>query len=224
MVFKKLTIVSLIGILGLSACAADQTGKPYTQTEKGAVIGAIGGAVLGAAINKKNRGKGALIGAVGGGLAGAGVGAYMDSQRRDLQKVLSTEVQNGQIEMTKQADQTLVVTMTSSTAFDTNSAEVKSGFKPSMDKIAKVLNTYGKTSLTIVGHTDNVGSDAANQALSERRAEAVQAYLEAQNVIPERLEAYGRGEKEPRVANDSDANRQLNRRVEIVITPIVEGK
>lgn len=224
MLFKKLTIVSLIGVLGLTACASDQTSAPYSQTQKGAVIGAIGGAVLGAAINKKNRGKGALIGAVGGGLVGAGVGAYMDNQRRDLQKVLNTEVQNGQIEMTKQADQSLVVTMTSSTAFDTNSAEVKSGFKPSMDKIAKVLNTYGKTTLTVIGHTDNVGSDAANQALSERRAESVHAYLEAQNVIPERLDSYGRGEKEPRVANDSEANRQLNRRVEIVITPIVEGK
>ncbi len=223
MKFKKLTVVALIASLGLGACA-NQPGGPYTNTQKGAVIGAVGGAVLGAAINKKNRGKGALIGAVGGGLAGAGVGAYMDSQRKDLEKVLSSEVQNGQIEMVKNPDHSLVVTMTSATAFDTNSSDVKPGFKPSLDKISKVLVTYGKTTLTVIGHTDNVGSDVSNQALSERRAQAVSDYFESKSVLPDRLDVVGKGEKEPRVANDSDSNRQLDRRVEILITPIVEGK
>lgn len=218
---KNLTIAVLIAITALGGCAA-QPGGPYTNTQKGAVIGVLGGAVLGAAVNHRNRGKGALIGAVGGGLAGAGVGVYMDSQRKDLEKVLASEVQNGQINVSKQPDNSLVVTMTSNTAFDTNSSALKGGFTPSLDKIAKVLNTYGKTTLTIIGHTDNVGSDAANQVLSERRAQAVVDYLQAKSVLADRLDAYGKGEKEPVASNDTESSRQLNRRVEIWIVPIVE--
>lgn len=218
---KNLAIALLIATLGFSGCA-NQPGGPYTNTQKGAAIGAIGGAVLGAAVNHRNRGKGALIGAVGGGLAGAGVGVYMDSQRKDLEKVLASEVQSGQINVSKRADNSLLVTMTSNTAFDTNSSELKSGFIPSLNKIAKVLNTYGKTTLTIIGHTDNVGSDVANQQLSERRAQAVVNYLVAGNVLSDRLEAYGKGEKEPAASNDSESGRQMNRRVEIWIVPIVE--
>lgn len=216
------TVISLLILAtGLGACATEPGGS-YTNTQKGAVIGALGGAAIGAAVSHRNRGKGALIGAVGGGLAGAGVGAYMDSQRRDLEKVLASEVQAGQVSVTKQPDQSLRVTMTSTTAFDTNSAQLKSGFTPSLDKIAKVVNTYGKTTLTIVGHTDNVGSDAANQVLSERRAQAVVAWLQDRNVLSDRLDAYGKGEKEPVASNDTDAGRQLNRRVEIWIVPIVD--
>lgn len=226
MKIRTLTVAGLIGVLGMTGCATDQTGgsTPRTNTQKGAVIGAIGGAVAGAAIGHRNRGKGALIGAVGGGLAGAGVGAYMDSQRKDLQKVLASEVQSGQIEIAKQADNSLLVRMTSATAFDTNSSDLKSGFLPTLDRIANVVNTYGKTTLTIVGHTDNVGSDAYNQSLSERRAQSVVGYLQSRNVLSDRLDSYGKGEKEPRASNDNESGRQLNRRVEIWIVPIVENK
>lgn len=220
---KTLTIATLMAVTvasGLGGCASPS--GTYTNTQKGAVIGALGGAAIGAAVNHRNRGKGALIGAVGGGLAGAGVGAYMDSQRKDLEKYLAPEVQNGQINISKRADNTLVVTMTSNTAFDTNSSVLKPGFTPSLDKIAKVVNTYGKTTLTIVGHTDNVGSDASNQTLSERRAQSVVDYLQAKKVLADRLDAYGKGEKEPVASNDTESGRQLNRRVEIWIVPIVE--
>lgn len=218
---KTLTLALALSAMTITGCA-NQPGGPYTNTQKGAVFGALGGAAIGAAVNHRNRGKGALIGAVGGGLAGAGVGAYMDSQRKDLEKVLAPEVQAGNVSVTKQADNALLVTMTSGTAFDTNSTVLKPGFTPSLDKIAKVLNTYGKTTLTIVGHTDSVGSDAANQILSERRAQAVVDYLLSRKVLDERLDSYGKGEKEPAASNDSEAGRQLNRRVEIWITPIVE--
>lgn len=221
MTTKSLTIAVLVGTMTVSGCAS-QPGGPYTNTQKGAVIGALGGAAIGAAVNHRNRGKGALIGAVGGGLAGAGVGAYMDSQRKDLEKVLASEVQAGNVSLSKQPDNTLLLTMTSGTAFDTNSSTLKPGFTPSLDKVAKVLNTYGKTTLTIVGHTDSVGSETANQTLSERRAQAVVDYLLSRQVLAERLDSYGKGEKEPAASNDNEAGRQLNRRVEIWITPIVE--
>ena len=214
--------LALIAALATAGCATDEYGnsRPYTNAEKGAMMGAIGGAVAGAAINHKNRGKGALIGAVGGGLAGGAVGHYMDTQQKDLQKVLAAEVSAGNID--KNPDNSLLVSMTSATAFDSGSYALKTGFYPVLDKIAKVLNTYGKTSLTIVGHTDNVGSDAANQTLSDRRADAVEQYLKMRNVAPQRLTSYGRGEASPRAGNNTEAGRALNRRVEILIVPVVQ--
>jgi len=73
--------------------------------------------------------------------------------------------------------------------------------------------------VTVIGHTDSVGSDAYNQALSERRAQSVVNYLGDHGVARVRLEAVGRGETQPRTTNATEAGRQLNRRVEILIRP-----
>lgn len=90
-----------------------------------------------------------------------------------------------------------------------------------MDKIATVLNRYGKTALTIVGHTDSTGTTQHNQALSESRAQSVQNYFLNKGVLSQRLESQGLGESAPRASNASADGRQLNRRVEIVIEPVV---
>ena len=206
-----------------TGCATDEYGnqRPMTDAEKGALIGAASGAVIGALAKKDNRTKGALIGAVGGGLTGAAVGSYMDSQKKDLEKVLAPEVQSGAINIAKVNQNNLLITMTAQTAFDFDSTEIKPGFHSTMDKIANVLVRYGKTHLTIVGHTDNVGTHLYNQTLSERRSGAVTAYLRAKGVIPQRLESVGQGENSPRATNATEEGRRLNRRVEIIIEPVV---
>ena len=219
-----LLATTLATALLLGGCATNDLGerRDLTKTEKGAIIGSASGAALGAIINHKNRGKGALIGAVGGGLTGAGVGYYMDQQAKDLQKQLQPEIQRGDVSVEKRAsDNALLVSMTAATGFDTNSTALKPGYTPTLDKIASVLNQYGKTTVTVIGHTDSVGSDAYNQALSERRAQAVLDYFASRNVNPIRLEAYGRGESEPRADNATEAGRALNRRVELWILPVM---
>ncbi len=222
---KRLAIFTLIlAFAAVSAgCATDEYGNrlPMSDAQKGAIIGAVGGAAVGAIGNKSNRNRGAVIGAIGGGIAGAAVGSYMDSQKKDLEKVLASEVQAGAIEIQKVNQHDLLVTMTSQTAFDFDSTAIKPGFYTTMDKIAGVLIRYGKTQLTIIGHTDNVGSDQYNQTLSEHRAQAVNDYLRNKGVLVQRLEFVGRGEKAPRASNASEEGRRLNRRVEIVIEPIV---
>jgi outer membrane protein OmpA-like peptidoglycan-associated protein len=220
---KRLIATPLLATLLLSACATNDLGdsRDMTNTEKGAIIGTVGGAALGAIIGSGNRGKGALIGAVGGGLAGAGVGYYMDKQAKDLALQLKPEMDRGEITVDKRADNTLLVSMTSSTGFDTNSAVIKPGYTTTLNKISRVLNQYGKTTVTVIGHTDNVGSDAFNQTLSEKRAQSVLDHFASQNVNPVRLAAYGRGESEPRASNTTEAGRQLNRRVELLIQPVV---
>ena len=220
----SLIALPLTAVFLLSACATNDLGdrRDLSKTQKGAIIGSVSGAALGAIINHKNRGKGALIGAVGGGLAGTGVGYYMDKQSKDLELQLQPEIQRGEVSVEKRAsDNALLVSMTSSTGFDTNSAVLKPGYTATLNKISRVLNQYGKTTVTVIGHTDNVGSHADNQLLSENRAQSVQNYFAGQNVNPLRLEAYGRGETEPRADNTSEAGRQLNRRVELWILPVV---
>lgn len=221
---KPYVVMPLLAALFLSACATNDLGdsRDLTKTQTGAIIGTASGAALGAIINHKNRGKGALIGAVGGGLTGAGVGYYMDQQAKDLQKQLQPEIQRGEVTVEKQArDNALLVSMTSNTGFDTNSSTLKPGYLPTLNKISRVLNQYGKTAVTVIGHTDSVGTHEYNQALSERRAQSVLDYFASQNVNPLRLEAYGKGETEPRADNNTETGRQLNRRVELWILPVV---
>jgi outer membrane protein OmpA-like peptidoglycan-associated protein len=219
----KLIALPVILAFGLSACATDEYGnrKPMTEAQKGAIIGVLGGAAVGAAVKKENRGKGALIGAIGGGIAGGSVGYYMDTQRRDFEKVLAPERDRGAIQIDKLGEKSLRVTMTAQSAFAVDSTEIKGTFRSTLDKISTIVNKYGKTTIAVVGHTDSTGSDAHNQQLSEGRASAVQQYLLSKNVAPQRLSAYGRGESEPRASNNNEEGRALNRRVELFIEAVV---
>ena len=209
--------------LSLAGCAADQPLGNMGHREAGTLLGAVGGAVIGAVAYDRNRTKGAVVGAVGGALAGGAVGRYMDDQKRDLEKNLATEIKTGQARVEKLGNDVVRITMTSQTAFETNSADIKSGFHSTMDKVAEVVVRYGKTTLTVVGHTDDVGSNAYNQSLSERRALSVAQYLESRRVDSMRLATAGKGETQPRSSNSTESGRQENRRVEIYVEPVVAG-
>jgi outer membrane protein OmpA-like peptidoglycan-associated protein len=218
---KKLVITTVI----LAGCAADggmgTMNRPYV--EPGILIGAGAGALLGAAAYSSNRTRGALIGAIGGGIAGGAVGAYMDSQRKDLQKNLAQEIKLRQARVDEMPNHVLRVTMTGDTGFNTNSADIKPSFHTTMDKIADVVVRYGKTTLTVAGHTDDVGTAQYNQSLSERRAHAVAQYLESKKVNAVRLALVGKGETMPIATNATEGGRAENRRVEIYVEPVVEG-
>jgi len=222
---KRFTVFAIIAALVAvtAGCATDEYGNrlPMTDAEKGAIIGAVGGAAVGAIGNKSNRNRGAIIGAVGGGLAGAAVGSYMDSQKKDFEKVLAPEVRAGEITIQKVGQNDLLITMTGQTAFDFDSTVIKPGFYTTMDKIANILTHYGKTQLTISGYTDNVGTEQYNLRLSERRAKAVNDYLANKGVLLQRLAFVGRGEAAPRASNATEEGRRLNRRVEILVEPVV---
>jgi outer membrane protein OmpA-like peptidoglycan-associated protein len=207
----------------VSGCASTGSAdgkRSMTNTEKGALIGALGGAALGAAVSKK-KGKGALIGAVGGGLTGGAVGNYMDRQKQDLEKSLASERDAGAVSIAKLPNDVVKVTMTSQTAFDSGSATMKPGFAPTLDKLAKIIVQYGKTELTVIGHTDSDGAPQANLDLSQRRAAAVTDYLKGKNVHADRLEAIGKGEAEPIADNKTEAGKRANRRVELLVEPVL---
>jgi len=220
---KRYVATLVIAGLIVSGCTSDGSAsgkRGMTNLETGAAIGAVSGAVIGAVAYKKNRTMGAVVGAVGGGLAGGAIGAYMDSQKKDLEKNLHKEIQAGAARVDKMPNNVVRITMTNQTAFDTNSTSIKPAFFSTMDKVADVVIRYGKTTLTIVGHTDNKGGVEYNQKLSEHRALSVAQYLESKDVNPVRLATLGKGESEPIASNDTETGRQANRRVEIYLEPV----
>ena len=215
---KKISMAVALAF-GLAGCDS----IPREYMDQGVAIGAVSGAVIGATAYSKNRSKGAIVGAIGGGIAGGAVGAYMDNQKRDLEKNLAKEIQAGQAKVEKMPNDVVRVTMTSQTAFDTDSTAIKPSFHSTLDKLSDVMTRYNKTTLTVVGHTDNVGTDKYNQDLSQRRAYSVAQYFESKRINPVRLATAGMGEAEPVANNSSEAGRQLNRRVEIYVEPVREG-
>ncbi|BAO44597.1 OmpA family protein [Thiolapillus brandeum] len=216
---KLLGIPMLAGMVALAGCT--DPSDPNRKTKTGAMVGAVAGAVIGHQVNHKN---GAYVGAALGALAGGGVGYYMDKQQRELEEQLAREQAAHELEIQRMKDDSLKLTLNNEVSFDFDSAEIKHGFQQTLDKLASVIQKYDKTVVHVVGHTDSVGSAAYNQQLSERRARAVGRYLSAHGVAAGRIHTEGRGESEPRATNATEAGRQLNRRVEIFLKPVVEGE
>jgi len=209
--------------LALGGCATTE-GQSTDKTKKGAVAGAALGALVGGILGfqQDHSGgalKGALIGAAAGGALGAGTGAYMDRQQDEFERQLASERKAHAVEIERLENENLKITMSNEVSFDFDSASVKPTFKPTLDKVADIVSRYERTSMAVIGHTDSTGSADYNQTLSENRARSVATYIEGKGVSPSRIQTEGLGETDPRDSNDTEAGRQLNRRVEIFIVP-----
>ena len=119
------------------------------------------------------------------------------------------------------SDRGLVITL-GDVLFDTAQASLKNGSSNHLDKLALFLNNYPERTAQIEGHTDEVGSEAANMLLSQRRADTVKAFLVAQGVAGSRLNASGKGEGVPLASNTTAEGRAQNRRVEVIIANVQE--
>lgn len=118
----------------------------------------------------------------------------------------------------KSSDQGLVLPLPEQIFFDFDDAVVREDAKATLAKVAQVIGFYADAAVEVQGHTDDVGTDQYNQGLAEARASAVREQLVAAHGIPpERLVVKGYGKSRPVAPNDSEQNRQRNRRVEVVI-------
>ncbi|MCX8043452.1 MAG: OmpA family protein [Desulfobacterota bacterium] len=192
-----------------------------SKTQKGAAIGAGIGTAVGAGVGYAAGGKkGAAIGAgtglLVGALSGAAIGKYMDNQERELREGLA----RAEAASIQREQDILAVTFKSDFLFDVNSSSIKPGAYQEIDRVAEVLKKYPQTRIRIEGHTDSTGSEDYNQRLSEQRAEAVKNALITRGIDPARLETIGLGESAPIADNNTEAGRQMNRRVRVVIIPI----
>lgn len=212
---KKTVIICLLcfALIWLASGCAMQTSQ-QKGTGTGAAVGAGVGAILGQVIGGDSEATmlGAGIGAVLGGIAGNRIGAYMDRQEADLQRAIaSSEAASIQREQ-----DILTATFKSGVMFDFDSAVLKSGGQAEIARVAAVLKNYPQTMLQVEGHTDSRGAENYNQQLSERRAISVKNALIQQGIDGRRISTIGYGESQPISSEDA-----VNRRVNIVITPIV---
>jgi len=204
---KKLAVLIALTTL-LAACA-----EPMSNTQKGALIGAVGGALVGQAAGKDT--KSTLIGAGVGAAGGAGIGYYMDRQEQAMRDALAS-VEG--VNIVREGD-VMYVTFRSDNQFEVGSFALRYSAQNDVARMAAILAEYDKTNIIVAGHTDSTGSESTNQTLSERRAEAVRNIMLANNVAAKRITTVGFGESQPIASNDTNQGRNLNRRVEIKIVP-----
>ncbi|MHA7878728.1 MAG: OmpA family protein [Saccharospirillum sp.] len=219
--WQKFALPLALSGLVLSGCTTMDafTGEQQVSgTTKGAIAGGLIGAVIGAATApKEDRARNALIGAGIGGVAGGGVGLYMDRQEAALREEL---VGTG-VQVRRVGEGEIELIMPGNITFDTDRSDVKPEFMGTLRSVARVLEEYEDTLVTIEGHTDSTGSASYNQLLSERRATSVAEVILREGVAFERVAASGYGEERPIAGNDTPAGRAQNRRVEIGLDAIV---
>lgn len=211
---NKLSIAAIAGVLAISGCADMSPTQRGTAT--GAGIGAGIGGILGAATGGGGGGR-ALGGAAIGGAIGAVAGNIWSNRMENQKRAMEQATQGTGVQVTQTADNRLKLEIPSDISFDTGRADIKPDLRPVLDRFATTLAENPATNVTIVGHTDNTGSDAINDPLSSQRAARTRDYLSARGVAAGRFSILGRGSHEPLVPNTSDANRAKNRRVEIFV-------
>jgi len=118
---------------------------------------------------------------------------------------------------TRETARGLIVNI-SDVLFDFNKYTLKPGAREKLAKVSGILLAYPGLKIQVEGHTDAIGSDEYNQTLSEQRAGAVRDYITTQGVPGNMVTAVGFGKQNPVASNDTDAGRQQNRRVELVVS------
>jgi outer membrane protein OmpA-like peptidoglycan-associated protein len=204
----KNTFVFAIGLVAifLTDC------KSANNTQKGTAIGAAAGATAGALIGHgKHSVLDALIGAAVGGGAGYLIGHHMDKQAAEIKQA----VPDAQV---TRVGEGINMTFNSGLLFKINSSLLSEEAKTNLERVAGVFIKYPNTNILIEGHTDNTGTPEYNMELSRKRAMSVSEYLAGKGVSTSRMDVKWYGETQPKYPNDNDANRALNRRVEIGIS------
>ena len=217
-------IIAATALALLSGCASQnpydnqgqaQNAGGVSKTAKYGGLGALAGALAGAAIDHNNRGKGALIGAAVVGAASAGYGYYADKQEAALRASMA----NTGVEIQRQGDQIKLI-MPGNITFATDSSAIASSFYSPLNNLAGSLKQFNQNNIEIIGYTDSTGSRQHNMDLSLQRAQSVSTYLTSQGVDSSHLSVRGAGPDQP-IASNADANgRAQNRRVEVNLKPI----
>ena len=205
----KALSMTLCAALLLSSCGS------WKNTGWGAGIGTAAGAAIGLGIGHLagNKTVGTAVGAAVGATAGTLIGRKMDKAAEAAKQVEGAQVQ----EITDVNGLPAVkVTFDSGILFGFNSTKLSEEAKSSLTAFAEVLKSTPDADVAILGHTDNVGTEKANQSVSEKRAKAVADHLKAQGVEGKQLkDVLGMNFSQPIASNDTEEGRAQNRRVEV---------
>lgn len=195
--------------------------KNANNKQKGAVIGATGGAILGAIIgNNVGKGGNGELGAVIGGVVGGGAGILIGNKMDKQAKKIEEEVPGAEVE---RVDNGIVVTFEdgsgSGVHFATNKYNLDADSQNTLNKLIGVFKEYPDTNILIVGHTDSTGDADYNMTLSKNRAYAVTNYFSSNGISSGRLNTNWFGETQPMHDNSTSVGRAKNRRVNVAIVP-----
>ncbi|OJY69592.1 MAG: hypothetical protein BGP16_07450 [Sphingobium sp. 66-54] len=217
---SKFALVAAVAAMALTGCVTNpETGnRTISKAAIGGVGGAVGGYLLGDLLGGRSDRTEKIVGAGIGAVAGAGVGAYMDAQEKKMRE----RTAGTGVDVVREGDE-LLLRMPSGITFATDQSAIQPQFRPTLDQVAQTLAEYPKTMVDVLGHTDSDGSEAYNQALSERRARSVSDYLVSHGVASVRMATTGYGETRPIASNETPDGKAQNRRVEIKVVPAVEG-
>jgi len=212
---KTIIALSLTSALVLTGCMAPgpDPANGNSRAANGALIGAAAGAFLGST-RQDDRLKSAVIGGAVGAALGGIIGGTLDQQAADLRNSIG----NSNVSVTNMGNY-LVVNMPQDVLFATGSAALRPDLTADLRAVANNLINYPASRIEVIGHTDNVGSAALNQDLSQRRAASVANVLVMNGVPAGRIATLGRGEDAPVASNLNEQGRAQNRRVEIIIRP-----
>ena len=222
---KNCITKTFYGLVSISLLAAGcDTTRRASKQNKGVLIGATAGAVIGGVIGNNvgkngNTALGAILGAAVGGVAGGIIGKKMDKQAEKIK----TEIPGAKVERVGEGinvtfDENNPDGSKAGVYFETAKYNISPNSKLAIDKLVKIFTEYPETNILVEGHTDNVGTDAANMTLSERRALAVGNALKAAGLAAKRLTVKWYGESQPKGNNATADGRAANRRVEFSIT------
>ena len=205
---RALVISTVVGAMALTGCQNMEYDKAAIGTGIGALLGA---GIAYSNADKDKMGQAAAIGAV----VGAGAGALLDRKEKRLRE----ELQGTGVDVNRNPDGSINMVMPSVT-FASNSAMIQPQFQAALNDVARVLRedgTANQLAIVVHGHTDNTGSDAINNPLSQNRANSVKNYLSSQGIASSRITARGYGSTSPVADNSTAAGREQNRRVEITV-------
>lgn len=210
---NTLVAVLLSSAIIFSGCSS------MSKSLKGGLIGGGAGAAVGAGVgaligkNAKSAAIGAGIGAAVGATTGAIIGRKMDKAAAQ-----AAAIEGARVDSIRDANnlKAVKVTFDSGILFSTGKSDLNADSKAALTKFARILVENPTMDIAIMGHTDNTGTDAINQKLSQSRAQAVADFLKAQNVSATQIKSIvGKSSAEPVADNTTATGRKANRRVEV---------
>jgi outer membrane protein OmpA-like peptidoglycan-associated protein len=213
-IMNKSIIAATVFALVATGCA------DMSATQRGTATGAGVGAGIGAILGGTTGGGGsnrAAKGAVIGGAAGALIGNIWSNRMEKQKQAMEQATQGTGVQVSQTSDNRLKLEIPADVSFDTGRSDIKSNFRPVLERFAQTLSENPAATVTIIGHTDSVGDDSVNQPLSVNRASSTRSYLAQRGVSSNRITIEGRGEREPIASNDDANGRARNRRVEIYV-------
>ena len=213
-IINKSIVAATVVVLAATGCA------DMSATQRGTATGAGVGAGLGAILGGTTGGGGgerAAKGAVIGGAAGALIGNIWSNRMEKQKQAMEQATRGTGVQVSQTSDNRLKLEIPADVSFDTGRSDIKSNFRPVLERFAQTLSENPAATVTIIGHTDSVGDDSVNQPLSVDRASNTRNYLAQRGVSSNRIAIEGRGEREPIASNDDASGRARNRRVEIYV-------